>query len=159
MKRFLKTFILIIIALIWLYLMFSLSSADGQENKGQSMKIAQKVCEIIYNDSMAPQLDKVHFLIRKLAHVFLYSGLGMIVVLLIDSILYMIKNFYNGFFAIIICTAISFIDEWHKIAIPGRHFDIVDVTINIVSSIIAILFIQMIVSMVQNAKRNRVRKR
>lgn len=130
---------LLFIMILWLGLMWKLSTADGTETLRDSMQIARKLGTWLYNDPTIAQLSQLNVLIRKMAHVFLYSVLGLLLGLFFQLVC-MRKSFrFKIGIAAVIGIGIAFLDELQKIPISGRHFDFGESLLNSASACIVII--------------------
>lgn len=78
MKPKLISLTLWFLTILWILLIFTLSSQNGPQTAQTSGGIAQDVADIIYQKPTEPQIHKVHFNIRKSAHVGLFFVLGVL---------------------------------------------------------------------------------
>lgn len=139
MKNKMKIAILLIFLLLWLFLMWRLSSADGTETLRDSLWLANKIGAWIYDTPTPAQLNELNMHLRKLAHVFLYVVFGGISAMLWHLILEKFAIWKRVIPAVLCCTIIAFLDELHKIPIAGRHFDFSESVLNAGSAMAIIL--------------------
>ncbi len=131
--------VLLLILILWLGLMWRLSAADGTETLRDSMAIAQKLGQWLYDTPTAAQLSQLNLHLRKLAHIFLYGILGVLFGLFFQ-LLWIKRPLHQRFSAAAACTtAIAFLDELQKIPISGRHFDLEESLLNAFSALIVLL--------------------
>ena len=130
MKIKLKSMILWTITIVWMLLIFFFSSQNGEQTAKTSGDIAQKTAEIIYVEPSEEQVQNVHLNIRTLAHIMLFSGLGILMFASISST-FAGKKQVIFLSAAILTSAYGFFDEWHKQFITGRHFDVEETILNI----------------------------
>ncbi len=138
MKNKTKIASLLLFLLIWLFLMWKLSSADGTETLRDSLWFANKIGAWIYDTPTPTQLNALNMHLRKLAHVFLYVVFGGISAMLWHLILEKFAIWKQVLPAFLCCTTIAFLDELHKIPIAGRHFDFSESVLNAGSATITI---------------------
>ena len=100
------------ITVVWMLLIFSLSSQNGTQTTELSTTCAEKVANVIYQVPTEEQIQYVHSYIRKMV----LSFLG----------------------AVAVTSCFSFLDEWHKQFIDGRHFQMEEVALNVCSGIVVI---------------------
>lgn len=141
MKRRNKIIFFWVISLLWLLLMWRLSSADGGKTLEDSMKFAKIIARIFYDNPNFEQLNQINLFLRKCAHIFLYIVLGFLASAFWNTILERKKMYLRGITAFICCTIIAFADELQKLPIPGRHFDFGESVLNTASSGVVILFL------------------
>ena len=119
----------ILLVIIWMIFIFIMSSFDADTSSNQSGLIVN----IISNILNVSDIDLITFIIRKLAHFMEYFILG---ILICNSVyIYNKKNIYG----IIICSIYAFSDEIHQIFVPGRSFQIRDIIIDILGSMVGII--------------------
>ena len=134
--------ILWLLTILWLIFIFTLSSQNGPQTAQTSGGIAQDVAEIIYQQPTEPQVNKVHFNIRKLAHVGLFFILGVLSFSAsATSLGWEKKQKYIAMAtASVITVSYGFFDEWHKQFIGGRHFQLDEAVINMISGAVGVVF-------------------
>lgn len=124
-----------VITLLWGGIIFYLSSQNGVQTAETSSRVAEKLAEFIYQNPTIEELNELHMILRKLAHISLFLGLGLLIYIT-GRLSLGIKNVIVPMAAIIMC---GFFDEWHKQFIAGRHFDKEEVVLNICCGIIGIV--------------------
>lgn len=129
-----KNKINIILVIIWMILIFTMSSFDATESSNQSNFIVN----IIVNIFNINNIELVSLIIRKLAHFTEYLILGILTYNLINS--------YNKktYIAIIICIFYAISDEIHQYFVPGRSCQILDMTIDSLGSLTGIYILKII---------------
>lgn len=129
----------ILLVLLWMLLIFSFSSNDGEESQGISDKVIETVTVILTDtekDSTKMDVikDKYSFVVRKLAHFFVYFMLGIIVM----NAFYTFKvNRYMIIYASIICILYAITDEFHQTFVEKRSGQISDVLLDSSASLLA----------------------
>ena len=120
----------------WLIIMLTLSSQNGTQTVKASSGLSALITRLIYGGSATyDNFCLVHTVIRKAAHVFLFAVLCELLAEIVDSF----KNSRQWFCAVFSVCAVSlfaFADEWHKLFISGRHFDMFDVMLNIIGAVL-----------------------
>ena len=126
MKNKLSTFLV----LIWMTIIFIMSSFDSVESSNQSNFIV----DIIANIFKIENIELLSFIIRKLAHYTEYIILGFLVINMFT------KNNINNLYliSIILCIIYATSDEIHQIFIPGRSCQLRDILIDSIGSITGI---------------------
>ena len=126
MKNKLSTFLV----LIWMTIIFIMSSFDSVESSNQSNFIV----DIIANLFKIENIELLSFIIRKLAHYTEYLILGFLVINMFT------KNNINNLYliSIILCIIYATSDEIHQIFIPGRSCQLRDILIDSIGSITGI---------------------
>ena len=115
----------IILIIIWLIVIFIMSSFDAGMSSRQSGFIVGIVSKLLCIDN----LDLLSLLIRKLAHFMEYFILGILVANFIKNI--NLKLYYG----VIFCLLYAISDEIHQIFVSGRVFQLRDVLIDFIGVI------------------------
>ena len=79
---------------------------------------------------------------RKMAHIVLFSCLGILSYVFFNTVFQIEENgrMVQSFIAAVAVTScFSFLDEWHKQFIDGRHFQMEEVALNVCSGIVAVV--------------------
>ena len=123
-----KKIINIILVIIWMAVIFIMSSFNSTDSGNQSGFIV----DIISNILNINNIDVLSLIIRKLAHLSEYFILGLLVYNLIYS--------YNKkmYIAIIICIFYAISDEVHQMFVPGRSCQMLDICIDSIGSVLGI---------------------
>lgn len=132
----------LLLVLLWMMLMFSFSSATGEESSGVSDKVIETITltltDIKDNSKEMDEVkDKYGFIVRKTAHFFVYFMLGIIVM----NAFYTFRvNKYMVIYASIICILYAITDEFHQTFVDERSGQISDVLLDSSASLIASYF-------------------
>ena len=129
-----KKHINILLVLIWMAVIFIMSSFNATESSNQSNIIVN----IIVNIFNINNINLVSFIIRKLAHFTEYLILGILTYNLINN------HNKKTYIAIIICVLYAISDEIHQMFVPGRSCQILDMTIDSLGSITGIYLLKLI---------------
>ena len=124
-----KKIISVILTVLWMAIIFLLSSYDSSESNNQSGFIVNFITEI-FN---VQNIDLLSFVIRKLAHLTEYAILGL---LFTNMLVNYNKKIY---LSIIICFLYSVSDELHQFFVPGRSLQFRDIIIDFVGILFGIL--------------------
>ena len=102
-------------AILWLAVIFFLSSQTGEQTAAISLAIARWLARLFPGVS----LTSLHLALRKAAHIGVYFVEGA----LLFPALYGQKGRAGRALALTValCALIAVVDEAHKLAIPGRH--------------------------------------
>ena len=132
-----KKRISILLVILWMLLIFIMSSANGAQSDNQSGFIVN----IISNLFNISNLETLNHIIRKIAHLTEYLILGLLVHNLIKQ--------YNKkwYIALIICILYAISDELHQGFTPGRSPQILDVFIDTIGSITGISLLHFIIKL------------
>lgn len=116
-----------ILMLLWMLLIFIMSSFDATESANQSNFIVNIITDIFKIEN----IELLSFIIRKLAHFTEYLILGFLTINMLN------KNDISKKYliSILICIIYATSDEIHQIFVPGRACQIRDILINSIGSI------------------------
>lgn len=144
-----------LLVLLWMMLIFTFSSANGEESSGLSDKVIETIAlnltDVQKNSKEMDSIkEKYSFLIRKSAHFLVYFILGILVM----NALYTFKvNRYMIIYASLICIIYAITDEFHQTFVNKRSGQISDVLLDSSASLIAnYLFMRLVV--LRNEKKN-----
>ena len=124
-----KKVINVILVIMWMIVIFYLSNQNSTETTNTT-NIIYKLFRISTNS------DVVFILIRKLAHISEYLILGFLLCNMFNS--FNVKNIF--IYTILICIIYSCLDELHQLFINGRNCQFIDCLIDLLGTIIGILF-------------------
>lgn len=126
----------LIIVIIWMLLIFIMSSFDATESTNQSNFIVNIITDIFKIEN----IELLSFIIRKLAHFTEYLILGFLTINMLN------KNDISKKYliSIIICIIYATSDEIHQIFVPGRACQIRDVLIDSIGSITGVYLYKLI---------------
>lgn len=130
----------IILLILWCILIFYFSSQVGSVSENSSSHVLMFLNSIIRLFSPSVDLTKslvATFIVRKLAHMFLYFILYIICFYV--AISYKIKK--ENLFCFIFCILYATSDEIHQLFIFERSFGIQDILIDLFGSFIGHLFL------------------
>lgn len=132
-----KKIIISILIIMWMTVIFMLSSQHGKESKTLSGKVEAKVEKVLpqsKNIIRASENIKISF-VRKLAHLYLYIGFGFLCYLFFKAFDLRRPSLASVLFGFIYaCT-----DEIHQIYVPGREGKFADVSIDLIGITAGIL--------------------
>ena len=122
--------------LLWMFLIFLMSSFDATESTNQSNFIVN----IITNIFKIENIELLSFIIRKLAHFTAYLILGLLVANMFT------KNNINNLYliSIILCIIYATSDEIHQLFVPGRACQLRDILIDSIGSITGVYLYKLI---------------
>lgn len=145
-KGFLKSkllpLLLCLVTILWIIGIFTLSSQDGEQTAKASGGMAQTTAALLYKQPTEQQVDQVHVVLRKIAHIGLFFILGVLSYAAAANTLGRIrpnKRWPSLVLALVLTSACGFFDEWHKQFIGGRHFDAGETLLNIACGILGVL--------------------
>ena len=148
-----KKIIYITLTIIWMIIIFIMSSMNTNESNGKSKqtikKTVQKTTEISENIGITDikptekqvneTVNKLNFPLRKCAHATEYAVLAILIIFTLNSFWgknYTIKKIVM---AIIICFIYSLTDEYHQSFVLGRPCQFSDCLIDTLGSLIMCL--------------------
>lgn len=117
---------------IWFCFMTYLSHQDGKATAELSEGIVGK---IIKHFNLI-NYSEIHYIIRKLAHPFVFCILAILVLFTLSQ---KWENRKGFIIAIIFMVLWTWMDEFTKLSIPGRHFSWYDVSLNLLGVIVGVL--------------------
>ena len=125
-----------IFMLLWMFLIFLISSFDATESANQSNFIVN----IIINIFKIENIELLSFIIRKLAHFTEYLILGLLVANMFT------KNNINNLYliSIILCIIYATSDEIHQLFVPGRACQLRDILIDSIGFITGVYLYKLI---------------
>ena len=135
LKRFLPLLSRLLQLIAWLTLMAFLSRQSGQETAELSGRLSAMLLTALKSLGIRVAPITLHMFLRKTAHVIAYAVLG---VLMYRTILLVCGGRWSVALTVFICTAISILDEYQKMFIPGRHCHGTDILLNAACGILGI---------------------
>jgi len=122
--------------LLWMFLIFLMSSFDATESANQSNFIVNIITDIFKIEN----IELLSLIIRKLAHFTEYLILGFLTINMLN------KNDISKKYliSILICIIYATSDEIHQIFVPGRACQIRDVLIDSIGSITGVYLYKLI---------------
>lgn len=129
----------LIVVLLWMGLIFNLSSQVAQE----SNKLSKGVTEIVVKtvEKVAPKADfninRFNHIVRKNAHFFAYLVLGILVLNILRR--RGVYGYKSIGLAILICVLYAISDEVHQMFVPGRGPQVKDVLIDSAGASVGVL--------------------
>ena len=138
-----KLIIYILLSIACMITIFIFSSKNTNESNSTSKGLIYKIvniCEDIFNKDYDEEkiIDELNYPIRKVAHFSIYFLLGIFVY----NIFLLTGVKHKELIAIIICIIYAITDETHQVFVSGRTGQLLDVFIDSIGSILAILLIR-----------------
>lgn len=127
------------VVLLWMAVIFTLSSQPAADSNKLSKGITEVVLETVerINPEKDFDIDDFNNIIRKNAHFFAYLFLGGIVLNALRLSLHR-SWIYRAFIAVAICGMYAVSDEIHQMFVPGRGAQLSDVLIDTSSAVVGI---------------------
>lgn len=140
-----KDKVLIILAIIWMGVIFMFSAQVSDESKSSSNKVTSAVVntvisikkENISEEKRQKIIEDKTFIVRKTAHFTEYFILGLILILYLQTKERLTTKYI--ILAIIFCVLYATSDEIHQLFVDGRSCKIIDILIDTCGSSLAIL--------------------
>ena len=121
-----------LITTIWFCFMTYLSHQNGKATTELSKGIVEKIIEYFQVENY----NEIHYIIRKLAHPFVFIIFAILVLFTI-SLKWKSKRIY--IYVILIMGLGAWLDEFTKLQISGRHFSWEDSLLNLLGVIIGVI--------------------
>lgn len=122
-----------VIAVAWLGVLVFLSSQNGESTAATSLPMAEWLQQYIFTSM---DVGTVHMMIRRDAH---------FIVFFIESLLFLtaVYNVWGKLWrsvgtATVLCVSLAYIDEAHKVLIPGRHCQWNEAGMNAIGALLGI---------------------
>ena len=128
--------------LVWMLLIFTLSSQNGTQTTQVSAGLAQTTAQVLYDQPTEHQVVEVHMDIRTAAHIVLFFVLGVLLFFACSASFGHTskrRRWLGAVTAVVLACAYGFFDEWHKQFIDGRHFDLGETALNFICGVSGVL--------------------
>lgn len=124
--------LLLFFTIFWFWFMTYLSHQNGEKTTELSERIVGKIIEYLH----IRNYNEIHYAIRKVAHIFVFC-------IFVVLVLFTIHQKWNDkkiyICAIILISLWTWLDEFTKLSISGRHFSWEDTLLNLLGVIIGII--------------------
>ena len=156
-----KDKVLIVLAIIWMGVIFMFSAQVSDESKSSSNKVTSAVVntvisikkENISEEKRQKIIEDKTFIVRKSAHFTEYFILGLILILYLQTKEKLAPKYI--ILAIIFCVLYATSDEIHQLFVDGRSCKIMDILIDTCGSSLAILGFTSIYKLTTNLKKQK----
>lgn len=156
-----KDKVLIVLAIIWMGVIFMFSAQVSDESKSSSNKVTSAVVntvisikkENISEEKRQKIIEDKTFIVRKSAHFTEYFILGLILILYLQTKEKLAPKYI--ILAIIFCVLYATSDEIHQLFVDGRSCKIMDILIDTCGSSLAILGFTSIYKITTNLKKQK----
>ena len=156
-----KDKVLIILAIIWMGVIFMFSAQVSDESKSSSNKVTSAVVntiisikkENISEEKRQKIIEDKTFIVRKTAHFTEYFILGLILILYLQTKEKLTTKYI--ILAIIFCVLYATSDEIHQLFVDGRSCKIIDILIDTCGSSLAILGFTSVYKLATNLKKQK----
>lgn len=137
-------------AIFMMCLIFSFSAQDGMQSAQLSRKISHKIVSVADEmldkewdeQQMAAQVERIHYYVRKMAHVLEYFVLAVTVAF--PLYVYRIRGIGLVFVAGVFCVGFAGLDEYHQSFVAGRGPSVRDVAIDSTGILPGILLVRIV---------------
>lgn len=131
-----------ILLILWMILIFWFSNQNGNISGEMSDGLISEVVrfiEIVLKNSLDNEkiIETFAFLIRKVAHFFMYFVLGILWMNLLKE--HRISLGKQVIYSLLFCIIYACSDEFHQLFVPGRSGNIIDTMIDTTGSLCSIL--------------------
>lgn len=155
-----KVFWLIAIAL-WMVIIFWFSAQPADESSnmsdGISYQIVLQADRILHLDMTTTQMEnyaeRIHYPIRKAAHMTEYAILAILVWKYLGTTVYLKRNRVRGVISELFVIAYASTDEFHQLFVSGRSGECKDVCIDAVGALIALLIAEIITGILEKREK------
>ena len=137
--------IFMIAVMVTIFILSAQNSTESAETSGTLISWLDRLFELgISQDT-----------IRTAAHFCEYAGLGFSVI----NFLYAFRNVLSPILSVIIALGYALTDEIHQIFVPGRAFQLIDLTVNFFGILLGIGVFTLIVLIIEIQKEKRIVKK
>lgn len=136
--------VFMIAVMVTIFILSAQNSTDSAETSGALISWLDHLFELGVSQEV----------IRTAAHFCEYAGLGFSVI----NFLYAFRNTLSPILAVIIAWGYALTDEIHQIFVPGRAFQLIDLTVNFFGILLGIGVFTLIILIVETRKDNESKK-
>ena len=138
--------VLLILIAVWAYVVFSLSSQNGDESSG----LSRKVVEFFIKDQAIVEIVEPYA--RKIAHFSEYGFGGMLFLLLFNTYKWNDRKMIAT--SILLGIWYAIMDEVHQLMVPMRHGSIFDIYLDSLGFSVGVLTMLLVLKIMKKTKRN-----
>lgn len=148
-----KRVLFLIMLVIAFYVIFNFSAQDGEISGSLSRKVTEFIVEIVSKIKTMDlsrklyYIEKLHPIIRKLAHFGMYTVVGFSTMGLMCT--FDMRNIFKVIISFVIGVTYAITDEVHQYFTPGRNASIVDVCIDSVGVLTGIFILVILIVFVE----------
>jgi len=145
----------VLLVILWMSIIFYFSAQEASISAGQSgniVRVIEKSVKIISGKEISFERGMmlgVEKFVRKLAHFFLYTILGMLVLNCVTIFNVQKKKT----FSMVVCLIYAISDEMHQLFVPGRSGQISDILLDFAGSIVGILILSGLYCLIKNRRK------
>ena len=126
-----KKYFNLILLILWMLFIFVMSHNSAVSSSNQSSLITDFISKIFRIED----IEVLEFIIRKIAHLFEYFVLGLLMINYFKKY----NNINYLFVSMLLCIIYAFTDEIHQLFIPGRNGNIKDIFIDSIGSLVSVI--------------------
>ena len=149
-----------LLTLIWIGVIFYFSSQPAPQSADLSRKVTEQIVHnvsdtqhVVMDDSDS-LFKRWHTFVRKMAHFFLYLGLGVLAMNLCLS--YKLSNKRTAFVSLVFSALYALFDEMHQHFVPGRCFLWTDVLLDSISALLGMSLVWGSVILIKKLKNSKI---
>ncbi|MCF0124434.1 MAG: VanZ family protein [Clostridia bacterium] len=143
MKKNIIRIILLILLAVTFVIIFGFSNQGGKETSGVSKKVSRIIIEIFNKNASIEKKEQmiktINPVIRKLAHISIYTVVGMLLMSFVYT--YEMKEKTRVNTSVIIGFIYACSDEIHQSFIPGRNASFIDALIDTFGVVLGVIII------------------
>ena len=128
--RFLIVFVSMVGLLLLVFLVAVLSFQDGSSSSSETLSIAVRLADRIYEKPTQTEIEAVGLMLRFSAHLGLFFIVGMMTTFVSMVIFKRYFRILGVAASVMICHVLAYYMEYYKQYIVGRHFQEADVILN-----------------------------
>lgn len=128
--RFLIVFVSIVGLFLLVFLVAVLSFQDGDSSSSETLSIAVRLADRIYEKPTQTEIEAVGLMLRFSAHLGLFFIVGMTTTFVSMVIFKRYFRIIGVVASAVICYMLAYYTEYYKQYIAGRHFQEADVILN-----------------------------
>lgn len=132
-------FISVICLIMLLYLVMVLSFQSGDKSSSETMSIAARIAQNIYNNPTEEDITTISIMLRYFAHLALFFVVGLVTTFVSMVVFRQYFRILGVFASAGACYVLAYYTEYYKQYIDGRHFQTADVKLNWCGSIAGII--------------------
>lgn len=123
-------FVSVIALMMLVYFVMVLSFQEGEQSISETMNIAARIVQYISDNPTDGEIRTINQMLRFAAHLGLFFVVGLVTTF-VSMVIF--RRYYRIFGVLasgVICYILSYYTEYYKQFIAGRHFQVIDVTLN-----------------------------
>lgn len=159
-KRGFRITLPMVLLVLWMGVILYFSSDTGAESSLKSGLVMKYIGPIIQKISITIRgselsVSNLHFIVRKLAHMFNYFMLASLSYLSCYSI--KPRKFLSSLFAIVYSTTFALVDEFFQTFVSGRSGSVRDVMIDSIGIYISVFILSILLALLERVNRKKLK--